>query len=165
MRASVQPWEDTGVLLGYAGCHTEAAACKKGTNCNKMDLGFSEHLESWLFLRARRWLKKWLLKMSLATKLDSDSISPIFLSFEAECKALDNHCFFIVSLTNVLKSHYHQKEGQQYKIELLTSCHWSYWSHLLLFQHEQIQVESVFRMRVLHASHRIKLTPADWSRF
>lgn len=46
MRASVQPWEDTGVLLGYAGCHIEAAACEKGTNCNKMDLGFSEHLES-----------------------------------------------------------------------------------------------------------------------
>lgn len=94
-----------------------------------MGLGFSGCPESWLFLGAMHRLKKRSLKVSLAAKPDSGSKSPIFLSFEAGCKALDNHCHFIVSLTNVLKSHCCQKEGQQYKIEPLTSCHWGNWSH------------------------------------
>lgn len=67
-------------------------------------------------------------------------VSPILPSFEAECKALDNHCCSTVSLTDVSKSHCCQKERQQFKIELLTSCPCSYWSHFLFFQHEQIQV-------------------------
>lgn len=92
-------------------------------------LGFSGCSESWLFLRAMHRLKERSLKMSLAAKPDSASTSPIFLSFEAKFKTLGNHCHFIASLTNVLKSHCCQKEGQQYKIEPLTSCHWGDWSH------------------------------------
>lgn len=127
MRANVQPSEDTGDSFTSCWVPCTGNGLWKGYKLQENGPSFLCALGelTWDF----SWLEEWLYTAPLAMQSDSDSISWILPSFEAECKALDNHCCSTVSLSDVSKSHCCQKEGQQLKTELLTFCPWSYWQH------------------------------------
>lgn len=148
MTASVQPWDDTGHHFRLCWVPHAGNDLQRGNKLQQKQTLVSLSTPKADF-SCEPGLRNDNSKCHLWWNQFHILYHRFFLSFEAKCKALGNHCNSTVSLTNVQKIHWCQKKGQQYKTEPLTFCHWSYWTHFLLFQHEQIQAWNILRRRIL----------------